>query len=399
MNNRIFGLVIRSFGLLLNFVLLFYIGEKYKASFSSDFFTNISFLMFIALIGRFGLEDIILKLSVFDYKNHNNSFLKYALSKAPFLLFINLILSSITVFFDFINAPFIIIFLFVFLYNLNILCFSYLNGINELFSASLPLFVLSPMLIYSCIFFGQINGWEELLIVYIYSFIISLLLFVFFINRNYIKSPLISFKNEISSNTLPIAVSSISAGVATYLSIYILSFKLDSQDLILWTYSLKIIQLLSVLVLLLNIYFAPIYRNFFINNKFSSIRRKFNLQVKYSAFLIIPYVIFIPYLYNLFIGDSNSQSVKFVDIFYILVVGYGISFILSSIGTLFIMINKQKINALLGLIFSILLVCALYFSNNNQIIYYSFVLSICTALPKIILYVIYKKSPIFNTKK
>lgn len=399
MNNRFFGLVLRSFGLLLNFVLIFYIGEKYKASFSSDFFTNISFLMFISLIGRFGLEDIIVKLSVFDFKNHNNSFLKYALRKVPFLLLINLIFSFIVVFFDFINAPFIIIFLFIFLYNLNILCFSYLNGINKLFIASLPLFVLSPIFIYSCIFFGQINGWEELLIIYIYSFIISLILFIFLIKRNFIESPLISFKNEISSNTFPVAVSSISGGVATYLSIYILSFKLDSDDLILWTYSLKIIQLLSVLVLLLNIYFAPIYRNFYINNDFSSIQRKFNLQIKYSAILLIPYIIFIPYLYNLFIGDSNSQSVKFIDIFYILVVGYGISFILSSIGTLFIMINKQKINALLGLIFSILLVCALHFSNNNQIIYYSFVLSICAAFPKIILYVVYKKSQIFVTKK
>ena len=386
MDNRTLGITARAFGLALNFILIFYIGEKYKLSFSSEFFTHISLLMFVALVGRFGLEDIVVKLSAYDYKNYNNSFLKYTFKKIHYLLLLNFSLSLFIDFFDLIDISFTIIFLFVFFYNLNILCFSYLNGINKLFEASLPIFVLSPIIIYSCIFFREIKVSEELLIIYILSFFLSSILYFFIIKSKYVKSPFLSFKKEISSNTLPIAVSSISAGVGSYLSIYILSFKLDSADLILWTYSLKIIQLLSVLVLLLNIYFAPIYRNYFINNKFSLIERKFKSQIKYSALLLIPYVIFIPILYDYFIGDSNSQSVKFINIFFILIVGYGISLILASIGVLSIMINKQKINAILGFTFSILLVTALYFSNNNEIIFYSFILSFCVAIPKIILF-------------
>ena len=394
MNPRLLGLLIRGIGLVFNFLLVFYVGKKFNVSFTSSFFQNFSLLMFASLVGRFGLEDLIVKLSGYDFDKKKYSFLKYSLKKIPWLISINFAIAFILFVFNLIDASFLLVSLFILLYNLNILLFSYLNGINKLVIGSIPLFVLSPLFIYANIYFGDLYNSSDLLWVYIYSYLLSLLIYALYIYIIYVKSSSISFDVELRKNSFPLAISSISGGIAIYLSIYLLGYKLSSGDLVLWTYTLKIMQLLSVVVMLLNIYFGPIYRNLFLNKNYNLIKKKLNYQILFSSFLLIPFVFIVPILFDKFVGDSKLQSVKFIDLFYIMIIGNGLSFIFSSIGSLFIMIDKQKINAYVGILFSLIFILSIYFSSNNQIIFFSIIFSVCVGAPKLILYVLYNFSNI-----
>jgi len=398
MTSRHLGLGLRGIGIGINFLLVFYIGEKFRDEFSSIFFQYHSLLMLISVITKLGFDDIVTKISVRDFKQNNSSFLIYLLKNSYIYFFFNFILAISIFFLIDIQFSFATLLFFIFLYNLNVIFFSYLNGVNKLIEGSFPLFIVSPLLIFGFIYFFDISSWIELVNLYIISFLISLIIYLIIFIRIYKESSTLSFKYEIKKNIFPIATSSIAGGIGIYFSIYILGFRLNSNDLILWTYSVKIVQVLSIVVLLFNIYYAPIFRKFFINQDFKSIQSQLNKQIKYSTILLVAYIFLVPFLFNTFQLNNDSQLVTFESLFICLVIGYGISMIFSSIGSLSIMLDKQNLNGILGFTFSTTMIILFYFTETKNIFFYAITLSFCVAMPKIILFIYFRKYFKLNPK-
>lgn len=390
MTSRHFGLIFRAIGVGLNFLLIFYIGEKFRNDFSSDFFQFYSLLMLIAVISKLGFDDIVTKISVNDYKKNNSSFLRYLFKNSYKYFLLNLIISIFFFLVLKIQFNFITLLFFTFLYNINIIAFSYLNGINKLVQASLPLFIISPLIIFGCIYFLECTSWIDLVNIYVFSFLISFCFYLVLLFLVFTNSSNISYSHDIKKNIIPIATSSISGGIGIFFSIYILGFRLSSGDLILWTYSVRLVQLLSVVILLFNTYYGPIFRELFLKNDFKLIKKQFNKQIKYSILLLLPYLLLVPVFYNFFGFNNYSQTVSFESLFTCLVVGYGISMIFGSIGSLSIMLDKQNINGILGFSFSIILIGLFYFVNTDNIFFYAITLSFCVGFPKIILFLYLK---------
>ena len=388
--SRYYRLISRTIGILLNFLLVFYIGEKFRNEFSSNFFQFHSLLMLIALIGKLGLDDLITKISVNDHVNDNSSFLRYLIENSYKFFVLNIIVSTFFFLMLDIHFNFIAFTFFIFLYNLNIIIFSYLNGVNKLVQASFPLFVISPLIIFGCLYFLELRSWIDLVYVYIYSYIISIIIYLIFLKFIYINTASFSYHKEIKRNIVPIASSSISGGIGTFFSIYILGFRISSEDLILWTYTIKLVQLLSVLIMLLNIYYGPIFRKLYLKKDLKSIKAHLNKQMKYSVLLLLPYIFLVPVFFNFFGFSNDSQSVSFELLFICLVLGYGISLVFSSIGSLSIMLDKQNVNGILGLVFSLILVGLFYYVNTDNILFYAITLSFCVGFPKIILFLYLK---------
>ena len=390
MTSRHFGLLIRAIGIGINFLLVFYIGEKYRNEFSSNFFQFHSLLMLIAVVTKLGFDDIVTKISINDFRENNSSFLNYLFKNSyKYFIFNFIIAISLFILLE-IQFSFLTLLFFIFLYNINIIAFSYLNGINKLVQASLPLFIISPLIIFGGIYFLDCTSWIDLINIYVFSFLISFCLYLILLFLIFTNSSNISYSLDIKKNIIPIATSSISGGIGIYFSIYILGFRLSSEDLILWTYSVRSVQLLSVVILLFNIYYGPIFRELFLKNDFKLIKKQFNKQIKYSLLLLLPYLFLVPFLFNFFGLNNYSQTVSFGSLFTCLVVGYGTSMIFGSIGSLSIMLDKQNINGILGLSFSIILTGLFYFVDTDNIFFYAITLSFCVGFPKIILFLYFK---------
>ncbi|MDA9963684.1 hypothetical protein N9D13_00495 [Schleiferiaceae bacterium] len=386
---RIAGIAVRFVGLLFNFLVVFYIGQSYSADITAMYFTDYSLLMFVSVLGRFGLEELIVKYSSSDLAVGSTLFLSFLIKKIPLFLAITIGLGVLVSIASLVSSNLFNTVSFILGYNVSALAFSYLNGSNQLLKGSVPLFIVSPLVFMTMLVFSTVSCSEDIIKFHSYSYILSVFGYILILrgyNFQKIKS-----EYRIARDLSPLAFSSITAGLASYLSLYLLGRNLGSEEFVVWNYVMKILQILTVGVMLSNIYFGPFYRQLFLAKKLINLRTLFVRQIIVSGILLIPFAIFSPRLAVHFLILSEIQRVHFSSLFYTLIVGYGVSFVLSSIGTLYIMVDRQNINAIVGMIFSSILVGFIALCRDENMITYAIVFSVCIALPKVFLFVLMKR--------
>lgn len=383
--NRISGITIRIIGLVLNFLIVFYIGQNYTAEISAQYFKDYSLLMFVSVIGRFGLEELIVKYSSNDSSNESSEFFSFLVNNIPACLVATFVLAILIQMGSFVSVSFFVILVFIAGYNISSFAFSYLNGRNSLLQASIPLFFISPVSFILMLVFSKVLSSADILKFHAISHFIAVVIYFLLLKGLYIGR--VNYKVNLKTDLLPLSLSSISAGIASYLSLYLLGNILNSSEFIIWNYVTKILQVLTVAVMLSNIYFAPLYRRLYLSKELNRLSMLFKRQVFLSFLVLMVYILLSPALIFYLIELDESERELFTFLFKILVYGYGISFLLSSIGSLYIMIDKQKVNAIIGVSFSLILTFTLLVFRQENIAFYAVLFSVVMGLPKLLMLV------------
>ena len=250
--------------------MIFIVGELLDNELSSLFFQLQSLIFIVTAISRFGSEDYLLRISSsHDIKSNfklilNQNFILQNILTAILLFF------SISFFFELVLSEILLAVLFGLTYNYGLYYSVLFQGYKEYNRSSFAIHISHPLyVIFSVLLIQKIS----LNIIYL-SLIAGVLTGIYLSRLNFANN-----KNKINYS-LPklfkyksLGFSTIGGEILRNAPILLSIVYLTSEETVTWTYSIKIVQLCSVFVMLLNFYFSPKIRKSFLSNGIKGVEK------------------------------------------------------------------------------------------------------------------------------
>ena len=369
----------RLLGLILSFVMVFTIGEFLAPILSSSFFQIHSFVLIVLGISRFGNDDYLLRIS----SSRNESRFFFDIDKNfIYQSFFTVLLLSITIpfLFKLLISEIIVIIIFGVMYNTVLYISVLFQGSGQYDSASLTFHIFPQLLVILLIII-----YDKVSLFDIYSTLLCGLLIgttiYKFKNRNAARK--INFSLPKLFEKKGLGFSALGGIIITNAPIFLSKYHLSPSETIDWAYSIKIVQLCTVLIMLLNFYYSPLIRSAFLSQGKKGVELIFNEQFKISSILI--FIIISIFLLSYFFITS-----KILFVVGTLLPGFLIALFFSSIGYILIMMGQEKINAFLGGLIILYYLFFYLFIESLDIYMFAVVVSFGVVFPKIVSYLYYR---------
>ncbi|TKG91897.1 hypothetical protein EYV94_19975 [Puteibacter caeruleilacunae] len=370
----------RVLGLGLNFLVIIVVGELLEAGLSSLFFQTQSFILILLSVVRFGSEDYLLRKASSSEGKYIPSFVANKWFFIQNGLVCLLLFFGANLFFklDIFNS--IVIALYGVIYNYGFYSSVLFQGAKHYNRASISMFIFPPLLILVGVLLGFVDDLSHLYSISIIGILLGLLLS----RLNQGEAPnLIKFSLPNIVATSLLGLSTIGGEILRNAPILLSKVSLGPEETVKWTYSIKIVQLCTIFVMLLNYYYAPRIRELFLSHGKLGVSTIFKEQLKLSMLASVGIVIAYIFLYFLL-------EKELMILIGILLPGYIVSLMFSSIGYMLIMMGKEVINAVSGGVVILLYILAFIILKEQSIYVMSAFVSVGVFLPKLISFLYYK---------
>jgi O-antigen/teichoic acid export membrane protein len=389
--------IFRFFGALVSISLTFYVATVYSSSIASSFFIAYSSIFVLAALLKFGFEDAVLKAA--SSKSESSA----APSWIIMITFLSAIFSTLIYHLEIyipLKIPKNDFILISYILPMSVfygLIGFYLQGKKKYILSTLVQAIFVPSLFILLSFFSNFYSLDyKLLFIYLVAVSLSTIftLLIFLLNINGIRYLTIKDFMRINWNEQKfLYLNSVVAIMFLHGIILAASFSLSESEIIELNLILRLCQVSSLMILVLNFTFAPNIRGYFEKKNYTAIsntyKRSIYIGATLSIFISIFYYFFINNLTNRYFEIAIPQTE-----FWILWISYAINLCIGTIGYLYIMLDRAKVSSLMGFAITITMFSVIWYFVPEKLIEFVIIISIFNAMTRALLAVNLKFSKI-----
>jgi len=357
MKKNIMSALLRSCGALLSFFLGVFITRSFDHDISAQFFYFYNLITLSAVIGLFGLNTLIIKLTS-SCKTKDNNNVVTLVFKSTILIFMSSLVIALFIFtfqnyiLKYAFESYFIIFLFIFIINILAIIGSFFQGCFKI-STSIVLVNVFPFIFFFVavyLFKEDVTSGESLIYIFGFSFLISACIAIFMFLLK-IDLPSLKLKNSlhgILGQSKFFYITQISQlGLFSAMPL-VAAVNLQSGDIAVFYATIRVAAIISFVLVVFNLITTPRISYIFISESKYTLHQYIKKTTYLIASITFPILCLIFLFSDIIMGMYGPDYESASTILRVIIVGYMIVSFTGQIGALMTMANLERELALIN---------------------------------------------------